>query len=177
MATTDAIAVTTEALRALLEASCPVSDFPGLVVQACRPQELQERGAQAVQVTVCLYRSQRNAHRQSELPPQENSPVRIGVGLDLHYLITAWGRDLAEEQRLLGCLVVALERSPVLTGDPLRQAAGRLPGCDADGFRSGDSLRMTPREFAETERVVLAQAGSHLEAHSLLVSVSVVMGG
>jgi hypothetical protein len=53
------------------------------------------------------------------------------LALNLHYLLTGWGANATDEQRILGRSMQALESVPVLTG-PLLLAPAGLPADEPD---------------------------------------------
>jgi Pvc16 N-terminal domain len=119
MASTDAIAATTDAIRALLDGAAKESPtFSGITVSIYQSDDLQEalKADTTAMLSVLL-------HRISLSPNRRNVPVRTGphgeryrpaIPVDLYYLVTAWAGEARTSQRLLGWAVRVLEDTPVL---------------------------------------------------------------
>jgi hypothetical protein len=119
MATPDAIAATTDALRSLLDGAAKDSSaFSAITVSIYQSDDLQRMLTAETSATLSVL-----LHRISVSAARRNVPVRIGpngeryrppIPLDLHYLVSAWAGDPRMQQRLLGWAVRILEDSPVL---------------------------------------------------------------
>jgi hypothetical protein len=149
VATHRAIAATSEAIRRLLQDEARDSpDFASVTVQHVRAADLAsalDEGGSSV-LSVYLYRVTLNATRRNapaqELPSGDR--VRPPLGLDLHYLITAWAGPLVQ-QELLGYAVRALADVGSLPATLLNR--GRYAGTfgDADTVEL-DWQPITPQE-------------------------------
>lgn len=74
-------------------------------------------------VNLCLYDIRENhelrsydwtlEHNQNRTATRKKTPTRV----DLSYAITVWTKDVADEHRLLGHILVALMRYPILPGE------------------------------------------------------------
>lgn len=113
MASYQAIAAVSRAIRGLLELACPRPEFDGArfeVYQAGDFQTPMDEG-----VSLYLYRVSTSSRR--------NLPSRIGpngetyrppLPLDLYYMLTAWGRTFEKQQGLLGFCIRELGNMPIL---------------------------------------------------------------
>lgn len=70
-----------------------------------------------------LRSNERQLERRGALGSEQRAPVR----LDLTYLITAWTADVADEHQLLGNLLTALLRYPLLPAEVLKGAVQNQP--------------------------------------------------
>jgi hypothetical protein len=78
------------------------------------------------------------ANNIRNLPPRvapDGRRYRPSLPLDLHYLLTAWGRDAVKQQRLLGWALRELENTPILHASVLNQH-----GPEPDTFASNESV-------------------------------------
>jgi hypothetical protein len=116
MATYPAIAVTGQAILKLLADSCPRAEFAAArfelfqVGNFSQPQPMDEG------ISLFLYRFGVNAARRN-LPSQvklNGLRYRPPLPLDLYYLMTAWAKSAAKQQRLLGWAMRVLEDTPLL---------------------------------------------------------------
>lgn len=144
-----AIAATTATLRNLLQAQIPNLD-PTLsdLEVTTQPPDLARRGKRKAQVNLFLYQTMVNgAWRNLDMPRQVRSgeAATPPLALNLHYLITAYGRGEADDDneavghRVLGSLMSVLHDHPLLGRDEIRDA---LPDSGlSDQF---ERLRITP---------------------------------
>jgi hypothetical protein len=123
-----AIAAVTSAVRFVLDLALQApqpGQVGGATVTTLRPDRLADAdavGAAATGINVYLYQVTPNhAWNLTDLPTrrQDGSLVRRPIAaLDLHYLLTTYGDDVAlDNQRLLGRAMLALAVTPVLTRD------------------------------------------------------------
>ncbi len=127
MATDKAVATVSATIRGLLEQSASGTEFAGVRFTVYQAKDLQapEPGV----VSIYLYRVSINTTRRS-LPPGIAPTGRRQVpplGLDLHYLVTAWESDPLKQQMLLGWAARILEDNPVLPAGMLNRYASE-PG-------------------------------------------------
>jgi hypothetical protein len=114
-----AIATVTATLQRILQAAIQ-SDVPGAGVSTVRPSEGANTHLPATGVNLFLYQVAPNPHRGNlDLPTRRSEGdlvQRPQVALDLHYLLSFYGDDLAlEPQRLLGSTVAFLHTQPLIT--------------------------------------------------------------
>lgn len=137
MATYQAIAVTGQALVGLLADACPQADFPGARFDLYQPKDFgapMEEG-----LSLYLYRIAVNGSRRN-LPPRtdpQGRRFRPPLPLDLHYLLTAWSKTAARQQRLLAWAVRMLEDVPVLHANLLNSYAP-----EGEVFRPNESAEL-----------------------------------
>jgi hypothetical protein len=85
------------------------------------------------------------ANNVRNLPPRiapDGRKYRPAVPIDLHYLVIAWARDAAKQQRLLGWAIRTIEDTPTLTTGVLNQ-----PGPEPDMFYPGESVDLIMETF------------------------------
>jgi hypothetical protein len=114
MASYRAIAAVSQAILGLLADSVPKPEFAAAqfeLFQAINLQTPLEEG-----VSLYLFRVTPNQTRRS-LPPRmgpDGMRYKPSVPVDLHYLLTAWGKAAERQQRLLGWALRTLEDTPIL---------------------------------------------------------------
>ena len=137
MATYQAIAVTGQTLLGLLADACPKADFPGARFDLYQPKDFglpMEEG-----ISLYLYRIAVNGSRRA-LPPRTDATgrrFRPPLPLDLHYLLTAWSKTAARQQRLLAWAVRMLEDVPVLHASLLNSYAP-----EGEVFRPNEAVEL-----------------------------------
>jgi len=154
MASFDAISVVANTIRGLLVNSCP-DRFTGAEFRILRTQDFQPAAAQiSFGISIYLHRVAFNTSRRS-LPPrvelETGRRFRPPTPLDLHFLVTAWGRTAEEQMDMLGWAVRTLQDSTELTAGLLNRFSGdpgaRFPSENRDSPRT--------RVFADAEAVEL----------------------
>jgi hypothetical protein len=140
MASHQAIAVTALALRGLLANACPKDQFPGAEFRVVQTKDLQPPQQLNTGVSIYLHRITFNTTRRNLPPRQERDGKRYrpSTPVDLHYLITAWGRTAEEQQGLLGWAIRTLEDTPVLPAGFLNRFAGER----GEVFRTDETIEL-----------------------------------
>jgi hypothetical protein len=80
--------------------------------------------ADATHLTLFLYRVTVNEHCRQTHRPGSASDAPVPVGLDLHYLLTAWAGNALDEQVTLAWAMRQLHLFPVLDASSLSPEAG-----------------------------------------------------
>ena len=142
-----AIAATTRTLRNLLLARIPALDPDlGDLEVTLQPPDVARKGVSKAQLNLFLFQAIANpAWRNLDMPgqvrPGETAPPPLA--LNLHYVITAWGRgendNDATSHRVLAAAMSALHDRAVLDGNDIRNA---LP--DNDLADQVERVRITP---------------------------------
>lgn len=142
-----AIAATTRTLRNLLLAQMPALDAELSDLEVTlQPPDVARKGISKAQLNLFLYQVVANAAwRNLDLPgqvrPGETAPPPLA--LNLHYVITAWGRgendNDALSHRVLAAAMSTLHDRGVLDGNDIRNA---LPDNDLAG--QIERVRVTP---------------------------------
>ena len=142
-----AIAATTRTLRNLLLAQMPALDAELSDLEVTlQPPDVARKGISKAQLNLFLYQVVANAAwRNLDLPgqvrPGETAPPPLA--LNLHYVITAWGRgendNDAISHRVLAAAMSTLHDRGVLDGNDIRNA---LP--DNDLAEQVEHVRVTP---------------------------------
>lgn len=146
MATTQAIAATSKGILRLLEQAYEEAAFGGLpatfaLYQAKDFQKPMNFGLSlflyhvAVNVAARNGRPWRDANGASLLPP---------LPVDLHYLLTAWATDAADQQALLGWAMRTLQDTPILPATLLNAAT---PGT----FGAGETVELHADQLARQD--------------------------
>ena len=142
-----AIAATSRTLRNLLLAQIPALD-PELsdLEVTLQPPDIARKGISKSQLNLFLFQVIANpAWRNLDMPgrvrPGESAPPALA--LNLHYLITAWGRGDSDSDalshRVLAAAMSTLHDSPILDGTAITNA---LP--DNDLASQVERVRITP---------------------------------
>jgi len=142
-----AIAAATRTLRNVLLTRMPLldTDLSDLEV-TLQPPDIARKGISKAQLNLFLYQVIYNAGwRNMDMPGRvrPGETAQPALALNLHYLITAWGRgdsdNDAVSHRVLAAAMSTLHDRPLLDGDDIRNA---LPGNDlADQI---ERVRLTP---------------------------------
>jgi hypothetical protein len=142
-----AIAATTRTLRNLLLAQMPVLDTELSDLEVTlQPPDVARKGISKAQLNLFLYQVVANAAwRNLDLPgqvrPGETAPPPLA--LNLHYVITAWGRGESDidalSHRVLAAAMSALHDRGVLDGNDIRNALA-----DNDLASQIERVRVTP---------------------------------
>jgi Pvc16 N-terminal domain len=130
-----AIAGTSAVLYQMLNNVFAGSAFGAVTVTALAPdivQNSQNNGGPTLQVNLFLHQVTPNpGWRNVDLPSVSadgNSRLRNQpLALDLHYLLTAYGRENFEAEALLGYAVQTLHRTPVLARNDIQAALNPAP--------------------------------------------------
>jgi hypothetical protein len=142
-----AIAATTRTLRNLLLAQMPALDAElGDLEVTLQPPDVARKGISKAQLNLFLYQvvanaAWRNLDMPGQVRPGETAPPPLA--LNLHYVITAWGRGDSDvdaiSHRVLAAAMSTLHDRGVLDGNDIRNA---LP--DNDLANQVERVRITP---------------------------------
>lgn len=129
MASYHAIAVTALALRGLLSNACPrdsQTGFPGAEFRLFAAADFQSPARLSLGGSIYLHRVTFNISRRN-LPPRtalDGTRYRPPTPVDVHFLITGWGRSPEEQQSMMGWMIRTLQETPVLPAGLLNRFAG-----------------------------------------------------
>lgn len=132
MATYQAIAAVSLALKGLLDRALPKDEFPEAAIKLLQPADYATGMAEGV--SLLLYRVAIN-HTQRNLPPRnalDGARYRPPLPVDLHYLLSAWSDDADTQQSLLGWAMRLLEDTPGLPGNLINPFMPAKPVFRAD---------------------------------------------
>ena len=121
MATHQAIAAVSLALKGLLDLGLPKDEFPGAKIELLRPADFA--GGMAEGISLLLYRVAING-TQRNLPPRiaaDGTRFRPALPVDLYYLLSAWAEDADVQQSLLAWAMRLMEDTPRLAGNLINQ--------------------------------------------------------
>ena len=159
MATYQAIAAVSAAVRALLEHAV-TSAVAGAEVRVVNSEGLHARPADGV--TIYLHRVTANTMVRGA--PGRHG--RAGLALDLHYLITAWATDPIRQQSLLGWALRVLEDTAVLTAHALNEQA---PGPDV--FKADESVELVLEPLSiQDDTAIWNAAGARFETSASYIA-------
>jgi hypothetical protein len=119
VATYRAIAATSQAVLGLLRDACPREEFPRAEFALYHAGDFEKPMEEGV--SLYLYRVTINAAVRN-LPPRpmpDGRRYRPSLPVDLHYLLTAWAKDVGMQQRLLGWGMRTLEDTTILSAGVL----------------------------------------------------------
>ena len=137
MARHQAIAAAGQAILGLLSDARPRPEFDTARFDLYQLRDFNQGMEEGL--SLFLYRVAVNGARRN-LPPTlspEGKRMRPPLPLDLYYLLTAWARTAAKQQRLLGWAVRALQDVPVLPASFLNDYAP-----EPEVFRPGESVEV-----------------------------------
>lgn len=151
-----AIATVTAALRQrLVNAVGAETGVSDATVEVKRPDSTAGAGDGLPRINLYLYLVQPNpACRNNDLPTRRSDGTlaqRPRTALNLHYLLSFYGdENTYEPQRLLGCVIRAMQNQPVLSRDEITNAVAtdkeHLDGSNlAEEF---ERVRFTPLPFS-----------------------------
>jgi len=142
-----AIAATTRTLRNLLLAHMPALDAElGDLEVTLQPPDVARKGISKAQLNLFLYQvvanaAWRNLDMPGQVRPGETAPPPLA--LNLHYVITAWGRGESDvdaiSHRVLAAAMSILHDRGVLDGNDIRNALA-----DNDLANQIERVRITP---------------------------------
>lgn len=180
-----AIAATTRTLRNLLLAQMPALDAELSDLEVTlQPPDVARKGISKAQLNLFLYQvvanvAWRNLDMPGQVRPGDSAPPPLA--LNLHYVITAWGRGDSDSDaishRVLAAAMSTLHDRAVLDGNDIRNA---LP--DNDLANQVERVRITPlpQSVDELSRLWTAFQTSYrtsaaYEATVLLIDSQVAM--
>ena len=132
MATHQAIAAVSLALKGLLDLGLPKEEFPDAKIELLRPADFA--GGMAEGISLLLYRVSING-TQRNLPPRiaaDGMRFRPPLPIDLHYLLSAWADDADIQQSLLAWAMRLMEDTPQLAGNLINPFMPAKPVFRAD---------------------------------------------
>jgi hypothetical protein len=126
MAKPQAIAVVALAVRDLLARRWEEQRAPSPEFKVFSSRDFQPNAERSAAISVYLHRVAFNTTRRNLAPRRDSAGMRFrpSVPLDVHLLITAWGRSMAEQHNLLGWAIRAIEDEPTLPAGVLNASAG-----------------------------------------------------
>lgn len=115
MATYHAIAATSLAILGLLKDACPKDEFQNAGFALYHPSDF-ETPSMDEGISLLLYRVVPNGSLRNLQPrlASDGRRYRASLPLDLHYVLTAWAKNVEKQQRLLGWSMRVLEDTPIL---------------------------------------------------------------
>ncbi len=162
MASFDAISVIANTLLGVLANNRPPNRFAGASFQLFRATNLQSASAQISHgMSIYLHRVSFNTQRRNHPPRVDlvtGRRFRPPTPVDLHFLMTAWGRGPEEQMDILGWAIRTMQDTMQLPAGLLNRFAGDLSARFPNGERSA--------VFAENEAVELV--GEVLSAQELV---------
>ena len=153
MSSTWAVAVVTAALRNLLQSTVPALD-PALsdLTVTTRTPDMARKTVSGASLNVFLYGTAINAGWRNQDPPRSRpgEAATSPLPLNLHYLVSAYGRDDADQDavshRALGAAMGVLHDHPVFSPGELAAALA-----NSDVALQPERLRITPLPLTTDE--------------------------
>jgi hypothetical protein len=146
-----AISVVANTIRGLLANSRP-ERFAGAEFKLFRVNDFQGAATQfSYGVSIYLHRVEFNTSRRNQ-PPRvapDGTKFRPSTPLDLHFLITAWGRTADEQMEIMGWTIRTLQDTTELPAGLLNRFSGdRQPQVfsDSEGAELVAEI-LTPQDF------------------------------
>ena len=150
MATHRAIKTACEGILSLLKGGYRADDFDDVqfqfkVYQADDFTQPMEAG-----VSLFLYRVYiNNAHRTPPGRPGPNGQrYQTQLPLDLHFILTAWGKDVSLKHSITGWMMRTMEDTPILPN-------GLLNSIDPDVFQADETLEICMSELKNEDMISL----------------------
>jgi hypothetical protein len=172
MATYQAIAVTGNTIRNLLAESWPRDAFPGAQFRLFQAANLVNPLFTDLGVSIYLYRVTYNTARRS-LPPRKRlngERFKSSLALDLHFLVTAWGRSPEQQWSLLAWTLRAIEDNPVLPAGVLNQNAGSSEeGTPPIVFGDDESVELVGDNLSLQDMVSVWEIAKHNQQPSVAI--------
>lgn len=78
-------------------------------------------------LSIYLHRITVNEHYRNATKPQEPNGKKPVIGVDLHYLLTYWGRSAEDEQLVMAWTMRQLQMNPILDRSLLSSSADWAP--------------------------------------------------
>lgn len=97
-------------------------------------------------LSLALYRVTVNEHQRQQRPDRLSTAQPAPLGLDLHFLLTAWGGTASDEQVPLAWALRQLYLHPILDGSSLSPEAGWAPD---------EVIQIVPAELSNEDLVRL----------------------
>lgn len=116
--------------------------MPGCAFELLSSADLDGEIDEAARIGLYLYRVTVNEHQRQARARRAGGEARAPLGLDLHYLLTAWGGTALDEQVPLAWAMRQLDLAPVLDASSLSPDAG---------WRRDEVIQIIPAELAVDE--------------------------
>jgi hypothetical protein len=152
MASYAAVSVVANTIRGVLANSRPPDQFTGAEFRLLRTQDFKAASAQiAYGVSIYLHRIAFNTNRRSQ-PPRvtlDGKRYRPSTAVDLHFLVTAWGRTAEEEMDILAWAIRTLQDTTELAAGLLNRFSGERREqvfADSEAVELVGEI-LTPQEF------------------------------
>src|SRR5690242_12213415 len=146
MATYRAMAAISQAVLGMLEEACPRDEFADAAFRLVQSSDFQaDTPPLGEGISLFLYRVTVNGNLRN-LPARlapDGRRYRPALPLDLHYMLTAWGRSVEKQQRLLGWAMRTLEDTPILPTGLLNHY-----GPEAETFRAGETVELVCEQLS-----------------------------
>lgn len=138
MATFQAIAATGQAILGLLADACPKPEFGAARFELYQVNDFQSQPMEEG-ISLYLYRIAVNGSRRNLSPTvgPNGQRFRPPIPLDLHYMVSAWAKTAAKQQRLLGWTIRTLADLPILPAGMLNHY-----GPETNIFRPGETVEL-----------------------------------
>jgi len=135
MATAYAIAATGQAILGLLASAVPRDEFASAQFELYQAKNFQSPMDEGISLYLHRVTPANNIRNLAPRVAPDGRRYRPPVPIDLHYVLTAWGRDSVTQHRLLGWAIRIIEDTPILPASVLNQH-----GPETDTFRPNETV-------------------------------------
>ena len=137
VAKSQAIGAIGQAILGLLSEACPKPEFATARFELYQIGDFQSQLDEGI--TLYLYRVAVNGSRRNMAPvtTPNGKRFRPPIPLDLHYMMTAWAKTAAKQQRLLGWAIRALADKSILEASVLNHY-----GPEDDIFKPAETVEL-----------------------------------
>ncbi len=143
MASAYAIAATGQAILGLLASAVPRDEFASAQFELYQAKNFQSPMDEGISLYLHRITPANNIRNLAPRVAPDGRRYRPPVPIDLHYVLTAWGRDAVKQQRLLGWAIRIIEDTPLLPASVLNQH-----GPETDTFRPTETVDLIMETIA-----------------------------
>lgn len=152
MATHQAIAAVSLALKGILELALPKDLFPKAKVELLQAGDTETGLAEGLSLLLYQVSLNTNPRHQPPRTTPDGQRYRPSLPVDLHYLVSAWAADADRQQHLLGWAMRTLEDTPVIAGNVINPFLAGDPA-----FRADESIEIICNPLPFDQWMVLWQ--------------------
>lgn len=149
-----AIAGVSAVLKDLLDnALVGHKEYAPVTVSVLSPDRAETQAQGGVLMNLFLYHLAPNSGwRNAALPSYDSRGQRVTnppLALDLHYMLTAYGKEAYDAEILLGYAMQLLHETPILTRAAIRKALGPTPSAVGGDLLPDDFKKLSAAELAD----------------------------
>jgi len=156
MATAYAIAATGQAILGLLASAVPRDEFASAQFELYQAKNFQSPMDEGISLYLHRVTPANNIRNLAPRVAPDGRRYRPPVPIDLHYVLTAWGRDSVTQHRLLGWAIRIIEDTPILPASVLNQH-----GPETDTFRPNETVDLIMETIPILEMGAIWEVARH----------------